>query len=64
MYYYPELSPESTDYFSYLLLWTVTVQTGSITAVTAMVDLLVFLLKPVRQLFVIVGGDLTAAVVY
>ncbi|KAJ7694754.1 hypothetical protein B0H17DRAFT_931371 [Mycena rosella] len=41
-----------------------TVQTASITAVTAMVDLLVFLLKPVRQLFAIVGGNLTAAVAY
>jgi hypothetical protein len=59
----PRVGPESTDY-SYLLPWTVTVQTGSITAVTAMVDLLVFLLKPVRQIFAIVGGDLTAAVVY
>jgi hypothetical protein len=64
MYYYPELGPESTDYSSYLLPWTVTVQTGSITAVTAMIDLLVFLLKPVRQVFAIVGGDLTAAVVH
>jgi hypothetical protein len=49
-YHLPRAKPRKYRSFCFPVPWTVTVQTGSITAITAMIDLLVFFLKPVRQL--------------